>query len=168
MPAVVFRNARGAPPLDGRIVKRRAERMLAFIGAADAELSVMLTNDAQIAVLNEKHRKKPKPTDVLSFPMDERGAGPSRAVRLLGDVVISLDTAARQARQRRRELISEVTHLLSHGILHLIGYDHRTDAEERRMNAAAATLIHAATAREAPPPIFKRSMQHRKLTSRAR
>jgi probable rRNA maturation factor len=148
VPAVVFRDARGAPALDGRVVKRRAERMLAEIGAESAELSVMLTNDARIRELNEKHRKKPKPTDVLSFPMDAAGQGPSRAARLLGDVVISLDTAARQARQRRRELVSEVTHLLAHGILHLVGYDHRTDAEERRMNAAAAKLIHAATARE--------------------
>jgi probable rRNA maturation factor len=122
--------------------------MLAEIGAESAELSVMLTNDARIRELNEKHRKKRKPTDVLSFPMDAEGEGPSRTARLLGDVVISLDTAARQARQRHRELISEVTHLLAHGILHLVGYDHRTDAEERRMNATAAKLIHAATARE--------------------
>lgn len=122
--------------------------MLAEIGAESAELSVVLTNDACIRELNEKHRRKAKPTDVLSFPMDEEGAGPSGVGRLLGDVVISLDTAARQARQRRRPLLSEVTHLLAHGILHLVGHDHRTDAEERKMNAAAAKLIHAASARE--------------------
>lgn len=146
MPTIVVRNARGAPPLDGRIVKRRAERMLIELGAEDAELSVMLTNDALIRDLNEKHRKKSKATDVLSFPMDDLGKGPSGRARLLGDVVISLDTAARQARRRRRELISEVTHLLAHGILHLIGYDHETDAEERRMNVEAAKLIRAASA----------------------
>lgn len=119
--------------------------MLAEIGAEGAELSVMLTNDAQIRELNAKHRKKPKPTDVLSFPMDAEGDGPSRVTRLLGDVVISLETAARQAQKRRHELISEVTHLLAHGILHLVGHDHRTDREERIMNAAAAKLIRAAT-----------------------
>ncbi|HEX7671349.1 MAG TPA: rRNA maturation RNase YbeY [Polyangiaceae bacterium] len=146
MPAVVFRRGRGSPPLDARVVKRRAERMLAELGAENAELSVMLTNDAEIRELNAKHRKKPKPTDVLSFPMDAEGDGPSRVTRLLGDVVISLETASRQARRRRRELISEVTHLLAHGILHLVGHDHRTDAEERIMNAAAAKLIRAATA----------------------
>ena len=147
MAAVVFRDAKGAPPLDGRVVKRRAERMLTELGAERAELSVLLTNDASIRELNAKHRKKPKPTDVLSFPMDDTGPGPNGKARLLGDVVISLDTAARQARQRRRDLLSEVTHLLAHGILHLVGYDHRTDAEERRMNAAAAKLIRAASVR---------------------
>lgn len=125
--------------------------MLVELGAESAELSVMLTNDARIHELNRKHRKKAKPTDVLSFPMDESGPGPSGKGRLLGDVVISLDTAARQAREHRHDLISEVTHLLAHGILHLVGYDHRTDAEERRMNAAAAKLIRAASARERPP-----------------
>jgi probable rRNA maturation factor len=148
VPTIVVRNARGAPPLDGRVVKRLAQRMLTELGAEDAELGVMLTNDTTIRELNEKHRKKSKATDVLSFPMDQQGKGPSGATRLLGDVVISLDTAARTARQRRRELISEVTGLLAHGILHLVGYDHKTDAEERRMNAAAAKLIRAASARE--------------------
>jgi probable rRNA maturation factor len=168
VPAIVVRNARDAPPLDGRIVKRRAERMLTELGVEDAELSVMLTNDSGIRELNEKHREKSKATDVLSFPMDERGKGPSGATRLLGDVVISLDTAARQARQRRRELISEVTHLLAHGILHLIGYDHETDAEERRMNVAAAKLIRAARATRTSRPMLKEKMHDRVLTPRPR
>jgi probable rRNA maturation factor len=116
--------------------------MLSALDLTRAELSILLTDDAHIRELNEKHRRKAKPTDVLAFPMDERGAGPSGA-RLLGDVVISLDTAARQARARRRRLMDEVVHLLSHGLLHLIGYDHRTDAEERRMNAAAEKLLAA-------------------------
>jgi probable rRNA maturation factor len=116
--------------------------MLSVLDLAKAELSVLLTDDAHIRELNEKHRRKAKPTDVLAFPMDETGTGPS-GVRLLGDVVISLDTAARQARERRRRLMDEVVHLLSHGLLHLVGYDHRTDAEERRMNEAAAKLLAA-------------------------
>jgi probable rRNA maturation factor len=131
--------------MDGRTVKRRAERMLIAIGRPRAELSIVLTDDAQIEVLNRTHRRKAKPTDVLAFPMDAEGAGPSRKVQLLGDVVISLDTAARQARARRRPLLDEVTHLLAHGILHLAGHDHRTDAEERRMNAATESLIESAT-----------------------
>ncbi len=66
---------------------------------------------------------------------------------MLGDVVISLDTAARQAEELGRSLWDEVTWLLAHGLLHLVGYDHRTVAEERRMNARADMLIAAAKAR---------------------
>jgi probable rRNA maturation factor len=121
--------------------------MLSALGRARAELSIVLTDDRQIEVLNRTHRRKAKPTDVLAFPMDPDGAGPSGKMQLLGDVVISLDTAARQARARRRPLMDEVTHLLAHGILHLAGFDHRTDAEERRMNEATRALVVSATGR---------------------
>ena len=151
MPVVLTRRASGSRSLDGRVVKRRAERMLAAIGASAAELSLVLTDDAHIEVLNRTHRRKAKPTDVLAFPMDAAGAGPSRKIQLLGDVVISLDTAARQARARRRPLLAEVTHLLAHGILHLAGFDHKTDAQERRMNEATRLLVACATARGRTP-----------------
>jgi probable rRNA maturation factor len=147
LPVVVSRRAAGAPTLDARSVKRRAERMLLALGRARAELSIVRTDDRQIEVLNRTHRRKAKPTDVLAFPMDPDGAGPSGKMQLLGDVVISLDTAARQARARRRPLVDEVTHLLAHGILHLAGFDHRTDAEERRMNEATRALVVSATGR---------------------
>ncbi|HVU01632.1 MAG TPA: rRNA maturation RNase YbeY [Polyangiaceae bacterium] len=153
MAVIVVRDARNAPRLDARVVKRRAERMLAELGEAGAELSVLLTDDERIHELNARHRRKDKPTDVLSFPMDagdgEASRGPKTRlpVRLLGDVVISLPTAARQARERRKPLLAEVTDLLAHGMLHLVGYDHRTDAEERSMNLAAEKLTFAATRR---------------------
>jgi probable rRNA maturation factor len=121
--------------------------MLSSLGKARAELSIVLTDDRQIEVLNRTHRRKAKPTDVLAFPMDAAGAGPSGKMQLLGDVVISLETAARQARARRRPLMDEVTHLLAHGILHLAGFDHRTDAEERRMDEATRALVVSATGR---------------------
>jgi probable rRNA maturation factor len=124
--------------------------MLSSLGRARAELSIVLTDDRQIEVLNRTHRRKAKPTDVLAFPMDAAGAGPSGKMQLLGDVVISLDTAARQARARRRPLMDEVTHLLAHGILHLAGFDHRTDAEERRMDEATRALVVRATGRSIP------------------
>ena len=147
VPAVVVRNAPGAPALDGRALRRRAERMLAHLGAGAAELSVVLTDDERIRALNRAHRRKAKPTDVLAFPMNP--TPPGGAAWLLGDVVVSLDTAARQARRRRRSLLEEVTHLLAHGLLHLVGHDHRTDAEERRMNAATKALVEAAASRAA-------------------
>jgi len=154
--------------LDARAVKRRAERMLSALGESNAELSVLLTDDVHIEELNRRHRKKAKPTDVLAFPMDEAGPSPNGSTRLLGDVVISLDTARRQARERGHGLVAEVTQLLAHGLLHLLGYDHRTDAEERTMNAAAERLAAAASARSPCRDKAPKARARSRLTSRAR
>jgi probable rRNA maturation factor len=117
--------------------------MLRELGLEAAELSVLLTDDRTIHALNLEHREKDRPTDVLSFPLDDR-PGVSEP-RLLGDVVISLDTAARQARGRKRELAAEVRFLLAHGILHLVGYDHAYPAQKKRMDAMTRRLVRAAS-----------------------
>ena len=119
--------------------------MLVELELEHAELSVLLTNDAQIHALNLEHREKDKPTDVLSFPLDEGGGadGFVSGTRVLGDVVISLDTAARQARGRKRELLPEVRFLLAHGLLHLLGFDHGNPAEKREMDAMTRRLVRA-------------------------
>jgi probable rRNA maturation factor len=124
--------------------------MLRALGAAEAELSVLLTGDHFIHALNRTYRGKDRPTDVLAFAAREAAAarsGPAAVpvgADVLGDVVISLDTAARQAVTLGRPLDDEVLHLLAHGLLHLLGDDHRTVAEERRMNARADLLRAAA------------------------
>jgi len=123
----------------------RAEAMLEALGMPDAELSILLCDDETIRGLNHLYRKKNKPTDVLAFPMNE-GAGPSPHPGLLGDVVISLPTATRQADQHDRPIILEVTFLLAHGLLHLIGYDHATRREEREMNARTEEMLTAVQA----------------------
>lgn len=103
-------------------------------GRADYEVVVRFTDDTEIHDLNRAWRGKDRPTDVLAFAQREaQSAHPS----LLGDIVISIDTARRQA---RRGLHAELLHLASHGLCHLLGYDHRDDAEERVMNARAAAL----------------------------
>jgi len=127
-------------------LRGRAERMLRALALTDAELSVMLCDDPTIHGLNRTHRRRNKPTDVLAFALREGKPLPG-AEALLGDVVISLDTALRQARAHHHSLWTEVTLLLAHGLLHLVGYDHRTDAEERHMNARADILVAAATTR---------------------
>ncbi len=103
---------------------------------SDFEVGLRLTTDAEIRVLNREFRGKNKPTDVLAFAQRE---GPAGALHpeLLGDIVISVDTARRQA---KRGLAAELLHLASHGLCHLLGYDHNDDAEEREMNARAAAL----------------------------
>ena len=114
-------------------------------GRADYEVSLRLVGDAQIHALNLEHREKDKPTDVLSFPLDEGGGadGFVSGTRVLGDVVISLDTAARQARGRKRELLPEVRFLLAHGLLHLLGFDHGNPTEKRTMDAMTRRLVRA-------------------------
>jgi probable rRNA maturation factor len=144
MPTRVRRSARGAPPLDPRRVRVLGDRMLGELGLTKTELSVLLTNDREIRELNRVHRGKDRPTDVLSFALDEDCVDASGPERLLGDVVISLDTAARQARGRGRELLAEVRFLLAHGILHLIGYDHAEPAEKREMDAMTRRLVKVA------------------------
>lgn len=118
--------------------------MLEKLELSEAELSVLLTDDATIHSLNREHRHKDRPTDVLAFPLDEDEASVAASQRILGDVVISLDTAERQARGRRRPLIEEVRFLLAHGLLHLIGFDHDTAARKRRMVAMTQALVRAA------------------------
>ena len=110
---------------------------------ADYEVSLRLVGDAQIHALNRGYRGKDRPTDVLAFAQRE---GPAAAIHpgLLGDIVISVDTARRQA---RRGLYRELLQLASHGLCHLLGYDHRDDAEEAAMNARAGALRAEATRR---------------------
>jgi probable rRNA maturation factor len=122
-------------------VQRVAEQALVALGRAEDELSVLLCDDATIQPLNRDWRGKDKPTDVLSFPQveGEIGDGPE----LLGDVVISLDTAARQAAERGHSVEAEVDVLLVHGLLHLLGYDHHDPEEEADMRAEEARVLAA-------------------------
>jgi len=124
----------GLPRIDRALLRRRARRILAALGSDRAELSILLADDAAIAALNHRYRGRPRPTDVLAFSLLE-GAHADRRGALLGDVVIGIETAARQARARRRTLDDEVARLLVHGALHLVGYDHVRSAEARIMRA---------------------------------
>jgi probable rRNA maturation factor len=102
----------------------------------DYEVSVRFVDDETIHALNRDYRKKNKPTDVLAFAHRETPAGALHP-DLLGDIVISVDTAREQA---KHGLHAELLHLASHGLCHLLGYDHNTDKEEREMNTRAAAL----------------------------
>jgi probable rRNA maturation factor len=120
-------------------VEADAARVLAEFGLEDAELSVLLCDDATIHPLNKQYRGKDKPTDVLSFSQLEGEAVGRREV--IGDVVISLETAARQARERRHDTAQEIRVLLVHGICHLLGYDHEQDDEAEAMEALERDLL---------------------------
>jgi probable rRNA maturation factor len=159
----VLVQTRGGPfaGVSAAVIRARGGKMLEHLALEDVELSVALVDDATIHELNRAYRKKNKPTDVLAFPIQTRGAEPepgdrARGAALLGDVIVSIDTARRQARARRRPLLDELTMLLAHGLLHLLGHDHRTDAEERAMTARTRELEVAAATRARRPPAPKR------------
>ena len=113
-------------------VRGAAARLLRLLDL-DAELSIVLVDDPEIQRLNATYRHVDGPTDVLAFAMRE-GDGGALHPGVIGDVVISLETAARQAAARGMPVADEVRVLLTHGVLHLLGYDHeRSPAEAQRM-----------------------------------
>jgi len=144
---LIAESAPGAelPDVDRRLLRSRAVRVLRELERSDTELSIALVDDATIAELNQKYRSKAGPTDVLSFSQLE-GEHVELAGNLLGDVVISLETAARQARSAHRGLDSEVAQLLVHGILHLIGHDHEHDDDALAMQQLERRLRRAVDA----------------------
>ena len=103
-----------------------------------SEISVAIIGDDEMCLLNRDFRGKNKTTDVLTFPADETYSEPGGSAHPLGDVVISLDQAARQAVAQKHSLAMEVRYLLLHGIIHAFGFDHETDAGE--MNALELKL----------------------------
>jgi len=120
--------------------------MIAALELEHVELSIALVDDAGIRELNRDYRRIDRPTDVLAFPMQDEEPVPSGEglPLLLGDVVIAVPTAARQARRLNRPLLEELTTLLAHGLLHLLGLDHATRADERTMRQRTAELEAAA------------------------
>lgn len=140
------------PPIQAKFRRALRQRALSvFLHEAgraarlQGDVSVLLTGDREIRLLNRKFRRKDKPTDVLSFPADANGL----ANGIAGDLAISVETAARQAKEAGHALFVELQILLLHGVLHLAGYDHERDSGEmarkeavlRKRFALAAGLI---------------------------
>ena len=129
------------PGLDPAGLRADAHWLLRRLDLEASELSLVVCDDAFIRPLNRDYRGKDAPTDVLSFAMQE-----GEAVRdddpVLGDLVISAETAARQAAEQGHDLDAELRVLLVHGLLHLLGYDHEVDeTEAAEMRTAEAKLL---------------------------
>jgi probable rRNA maturation factor len=127
-------------------LERSARAILADVGETSAELGILFVGDQRMRELNFRYRGEDHTTDVLSFAMRE-AARPhvSRLMPdMLGDVVISIPTARRQAKESRRSLDEELDCLLVHGILHLCGYDHeRSEKEARRMHRRERMILRS-------------------------
>jgi rRNA maturation RNase YbeY len=139
MAVLVAMRGRRVPELARRL-GRSARRLLAALRRANDELSLVLVSDRVMHELNRSWRGVDRPTDVLAFAQaDGVGGAPDG---LLGDVVISIDTARRQAAALGHSLGAESERLLVHGLLHLLGYDHeRSAAEARRMRRRERALL---------------------------
>lgn len=130
-------------------VRSLAIRILRASGCAHASLSLLLVGDRFMQRLNRFYRRKDRTTDVLAFPVRKYSARPAPRVprpapALLGDIVISLPRAERQAAQAGHTLEREMAVLVIHGLLHLLGYDHeRSASEARRMSRRERAIARA-------------------------
>lgn len=109
----------------------------------DAEVSLVFVDDEYINTLNKQYRNIDRPTDVLSFAMMEGPdmPGSDEYAPMLGDVVISLETALRQAEEYGHSFSREIAYLTVHGVLHLLGYDHESDADKNIMREKEETIL---------------------------
>jgi probable rRNA maturation factor len=131
----------GAEAVIHRAVATAAEMVDAGIG--EAELAVMLTDDAGIRTLNSNWRGIDKPTNVLSFPaLPSTGpAGPDDSPRMLGDIAIAYETTRKEADDEQKPFDHHLSHLAVHGFLHLIGYDHESDGDAETMETLEQEIL---------------------------
>ena len=139
-----------AVPLEA-LAERAAAATLARLGLDDGpwEIALLACDDARIAALNADFRGKPQPTNVLSWPSAERGAAvpgetplaPDPADPELGDIALAFETCHRESGEAGRPLENHASHLIVHGILHLLGYDHDRDADAHLMEELEVEIL---------------------------
>ena len=122
-------------------MEKNAQAVLNALDSPDGELSILIIDDPQIAILNKEYLNRQGPTNVIAFPMHDGGFGDLNP-HLLGDVVISVETARREGGDAGISTHARLSQLLVHGILHLFGYDHEKDDDEaRRMEEKSDELL---------------------------
>jgi len=117
---------------------RRALRASGAPLAAATELALVLADDATVRDLNRRWRDQDKPTNVLSFPTEGDASAP---LLLLGDVVLAFETVRREAAEQSKSLVDHLQHLVIHGVLHLVGFDHLAEDEAERMEALERQVL---------------------------
>lgn len=132
-----------------RLAERACNATLDHLGVADGEIALLACDDARIAELNGQFRGKPRATNVLSWPSDERGAARdggdpiAPADAELGDIALAYDTCATEAAAAGKPVADHVTHLIVHGTLHLLGYDHERDGDAALMERLEREILAA-------------------------
>jgi probable rRNA maturation factor len=117
------------------LVLASAEATLASEGAVSEGVTLLLTDDATMRDLNRRFRQQDKPTNVLSFP------APTNPERFLGDIALAYGVCAREAAEQGKPLAHHLQHLVAHGVLHLLGYDHMSDAEAFEMEGLERAVL---------------------------
>jgi probable rRNA maturation factor len=131
---IEIEDPRWAAVLDAEVLVRAAAEA-ATAGERGDGVVILLTDDATVQDLNARFRAKDMPTNVLSFP------APQNPERHLGDVALAYETCAREAAEQQKPLAHHLQHLVAHGVLHLVGYDHETDAEAEAMEALEREIL---------------------------
>jgi probable rRNA maturation factor len=143
--AVLIKNKQKIYRIPHRKTEQKAQVILNALDCPDGELSLLLLDNTQITGLNREYLKREGPANVIAFPMRE-GGYPEIAPQLLGDVVISVEKAADEARDCNISLEERFLQLLVHGILHLFGYDHeKSDREALKMEQKSEELLKILT-----------------------
>ena len=138
---VLISNEQNAVEINLDFIKELALEIMKFEGSPEnSQLSMVFCDDEAIKELNNEYRGKNEATDVLSFPMELENFVPE--IRMLGDIVISTDTAIRQAKEYNHSVITEIAILMIHGLLHLHGYDHIEEEDCRKMRARESELLN--------------------------
>ncbi|WP_274630493.1 rRNA maturation RNase YbeY [Arvimicrobium flavum] len=126
----------------GELAEAATGAVLEELGiAGESELSLMFTDDASIRTLNAEWRGKDKPTNVLSFPASPVRKGSKQLPPMLGDVILAFETVEREATLEDKPFDHHLSHLLVHGLLHLLGYDHETDEDAEEMEALERRVL---------------------------
>jgi len=137
---ISVRNQQRKIEINLSLLRKVTRRTLEALGCSDAECSVLLVSDRRIQDLNHTYRKVAAATDVLAFPMRE-GPGGELYPTLLGDVVISAERARSQALKMGHSVMTEVSILLVHGLLHLMGWDDATEVSRKEMFAMQEKIL---------------------------
>ena len=142
-----------AQPLAEQTVREAIAAATAALSTADSEVSIVLTDDSAMAVLNRDWRGIDKPTNVLSFPAAGHKGGEN--AHFLGDIVIAYETLVRECDDEDRQFLHHLAHLTVHGFLHLVGYDHETDAQAEAMEGLESKIM---TRMGMPDPYIERDL----------
>jgi probable rRNA maturation factor len=126
---------RAVLPTAETLAEAAAEASLAVLPSARGDLVILLTNDSEVKDLNARFRGKDQPTNVLSFPAGDNPHGH------LGDVALALGVCAAEAAAQGKPLADHLQHLVAHGVLHLVGYDHQDDGEAEAMEALEREIL---------------------------
>ena len=118
--------------------KKKVEKILELLGQKDYSLSILLTTDPEIRKINKEYLNRDRPTNVISFSLEESLDIPEK---LLGEIIISVDTAKRETEITERKLSEQILYLTIHGLLHILGYDHIDPSSEKIMEEKTEELL---------------------------